>query len=512
MVTIFTKKLRQRWLNHQLTTIAFSITLCCTLLGLQTQSTSAQDTTIWALEETFDGDPSSPSQSLLPRNFDYVVTHRSHPMHQFTKPYLPYPADHANNCAGPNPDVSPLPQHMVQTRQNNNGEQIDESFFICKNHMMTALGEVDPYSVSAFWPKQEFNFSDGGVLEFEININEGHTERSWWEVMITPRDQLKVGAGPVDSAIDETYPNDRIVLDFRRLARTIKVGTGELAPNGWLVNETERGQWDWRWWSTAYPDDPAIADRRVRRTMRIQLEQNRITWGIETADGSFDEMTVDVPGGLPFDQGLVLFKTHAYTPHKTSNFDTYTFHWDNIRFDGPVVGKYDAFYADDIVYLQANGNRQIGETETVNISLPANRGANPVLFGQVHQPMRGQVLLSINGRPNIVVSPYEYERECMSGDWKSFHVELDPAWLNAGDNMLTWTIGPRPACATQAYDWDGFSIKALQIQMDASTQPAPTAAQLISSATDNHELARMSRVMLVVGVLAVAPVFVLRRR
>ena len=29
----------------------------------------------WALEETFDGDPSAPSQDLLPRNFDYVAVH-----------------------------------------------------------------------------------------------------------------------------------------------------------------------------------------------------------------------------------------------------------------------------------------------------------------------------------------------------------------------------------------------------------------------------------------------------
>ncbi|MEM1142170.1 MAG: hypothetical protein AAGI88_06245, partial [Pseudomonadota bacterium] len=69
----------------------------------------------WAFEETFDGDPSAPSQDLLPRSFEYVATHRSHPKEMFSKPYAAYPADHGIDCAGPNPDVSPLPQHEVFT-------------------------------------------------------------------------------------------------------------------------------------------------------------------------------------------------------------------------------------------------------------------------------------------------------------------------------------------------------------------------------------------------------------
>ncbi|MEM9566527.1 MAG: hypothetical protein AAGA93_28160 [Actinomycetota bacterium] len=420
----------------------------------------------WALEETFDGDPASPSQDLLPDDFDYVATHRSHPGHHFSKTYTPFLVDHAENCAGPNPEVSPLPQRYVETRQDTNGSNPDETFFICKNHMMSSMGDVEGYSVSAFWPRQEFDFADGGVLEFEVNINDAHAVRSWWEVMIVPRDQLKVGSGPIDSPIDETYPDDRIVLDFRRNVRTIKVGTGALAPDGWLAKETQRGQWDWAWWRDLHPDDPAIDDRRIRRTMRIELEDERITWHIETADGGFDSWSVDVPGGLPFDRGLVLFKTHAYNPTKDGNLDTYTFHWDNLRFDGPVVGRYDVHEADDVVYLQRNGDRQIGEQQMVTIDLPSDLGPDPVLFGQLHQPKTGQVLLSVNGGPNRVVHPYQYDRNgnCHSVNWKSFRLPLDPADLRAGENTLTWTIGPRPSCVGGDYVWDGFSAKFLQIQ------------------------------------------------
>ncbi|MEM6794366.1 MAG: hypothetical protein AAF725_10305 [Acidobacteriota bacterium] len=431
----------------------------------------AQASTSWALEETFDGDPPAPSQDLLPGNFDYVVTHRTHPMEQFTRDYPLYPADHGPDCAGPNPNVSPLPQHPVRTSQNSDGVRRDESFFLCKNHMMSSLGEVGPYSLSAFWPRQEFDFTNGGTLEFEVNVNLGHDNRSWWEVLIAPRDQLRVAAGPVDAAIDEKYPHDRIVFDFNRLIRRIKVGSGALAPEGWSVNERQRAAYDWAYWNTEHPDDPAINDRRIRRTMRITFESDRITWAIEIEGGEFDEWSVDLPDGLPFTRGLVQFKTHAYTPLGTAgNSDTYTFHWDNIRFSGPQVGLYEAHTASDVVYLEANGDRPIGTSETVTVDLP-RVGPNPVLYGQLHQPLRGQVRLSINGRPDIVVDPYEYDRDegCYSRDWKSFRVELDPAWLQQGTNTLRWTIGPRPACATSYWAWDGFSVKFLQVQLDGAS-------------------------------------------
>ncbi len=432
----------------------------------------------WAFEETFDGDPSSPSQSALPRSLDYVVTHRTHPKEHFTT-NLTFMADHGDDCAGPNPDVSPLPSHLVTTDQLGNGAAPDESFFICKNHMMSSMGDVGAYSVGAFWPRQQFNFADGGVLEFDVNMNLGHGNRSWWEIMIVPADQLRVASGPVDSAIDETYPEDRIVLDFRRQVRRIKVGTGDIAPNGWIANERQFGQYDWAWWSDLYPDDPALQDRRVRRTMRIEILDEEIVWSIETEDGSFDEFAVDVPGGMPFEQGLVVFKTHAYTPEKDGNLDTYTFHWDNLRFDGPVIEPYRVSYANDVVYLQRNGDRPIGDTETVTVDLTADEIANdPVLFGQVHQHKHGQVLLSINGGPDLAVDPYEFDPNgCSNGewnDWRSFRLDLDPSMLQPGKNTLTWTVGPRPNCPTGSSLWDGFSIKALQVQSFGSGAAAPS--------------------------------------
>ncbi|MFK7893018.1 MAG: hypothetical protein AB8B63_19545 [Granulosicoccus sp.] len=430
-------------------------------------STASANTEHWAFFERFHGDPPAPSQDLLPDSMDYVVTHRTHPKEHFTKNFQPYPADHADNCVGPDPSTGALPQHDVYTTQADNGKNPDDSFFICKNHMMSSMGHVEAYSISAFWAKQEFDFSDGGTLVFDANVNEGHRQRHWWEIMIVPKEQLKVAAGPDWAAIDENYPNDRIVLQFRELIRQVHVGTGETAPEGLIVEKRDFAKWDWAYWGALYPDDPALNDRRIRRTMKVRLRDSEISWGIRTEDGNFDWFTVPVPGGLPFDKGLVVFKTHAYTPHKDGNYDTYTFHWDNIRFDGPVGGRYDSYPASDVVYLQRNGNRQIGESQTVTMNLPAVR-TNPALFGQIHNPKRGQVLVSINGGPNIAVHPYEYDRDnCFSGDWKSFRLPLDPDMLTSGTNTFEWTIGPRPGCNFGPIDWDGYSVKFLHLQLDS---------------------------------------------
>lgn len=413
---------------------------------------------IWAFEETFDGDPASPSQDLLPRNFDYTVTHRIHPRDMLS-PFPSYRADHGLDCAGP---VGPTPaMHDVVTSHFSSGASPDKSFFICKNHMMSSMGDVSGYSVTSFWPRQEFDFADGGVLEFEVNVNE-NPSRFWWEIVISPREQLKVASAEDFWPIDETYPEDRIRFSWLQAdgKRRIGVGTNAHAPDGWLVNETS-----FRTPRFLNPNDPALTDRTIRRRMRLSLESNRIHWDMELADGSMHRYSVDVPGGLPFTRGLVLFKTHAYTPNKSDNYDFTTWHWDNIRFDGPKLEPYVAVESPGLLYLEHNGNRPIGDSGTKEINLNSV-GTNPRLFGQIHAPIRGQVLLSVNGNPAFTVHPHHYlTDDCYSNGWSSFLIDIPAGQLKSGNNIFRWTVGPRPACAE--YVWDGFTIKDMELQFDS---------------------------------------------
>lgn len=422
----------------------------------------------WAFEETFDGDPDAPSQALLPASLDYSVTHRVHAKDLFTPLEVTYPADHSDSCAGPNPTVDPLPQHQVLSSNSSSGDVPDASFYICKNHMMTSMGEVSFYAVTTFWPRQEFNFADGGVIEFDVSINDGH-DRVWWEVMLMPRNQLKLDSARHFFPIDEIYPRDHIVFDYHENRRRVQVGQDSYDqpdPIGILVDERRPLSW-----AEENPTDPANGDRRIRRTMRLLFENNRIGWATERVDGTFSTEYWDVPGGLPFEQGLVVFKTHAYTPTKADNYDAYTFHWDNLRFSGPWAGDYESFEASDVIYLERNGDRPIGDSQTVTIDLPRTSHA-PALFGQLHNPMLGQVLLSINGGEPFAVSPHDYvdgdagETNCYSDDWKAFYVELSSGDLQVGENTLEWTVGPRPECAPDGYPYNGFSVKDLEIQLE----------------------------------------------
>ena len=445
-------------------------TYAIALLGILGMQTAASE---WAYEANFDEDPAAPTQQGMPVDMDFVVTHRTHPRDHLSAEALAFPGDHGPDCAGP------PAQHMLTSSHLSTGANPDQSFYLCKNHMMSSLGEVSGYSVSAFYARQDFVFSDGGTLEFQTNMNIGHP-RHWWEVMIVPRELLKVGAAEHFWPIDETYPPESVVLSLLPDGqRKITVHSGDIPPQGIVVSES-----DWRDWkflnNNVAGNDPQFDDRRRRHLHRVELNANKITWWVEKLNGDLDAFELDVPQGLPFTQGLVIFKTHAYTPNKDGNFDKLTVHWDDIRFDGPIRGRYDVIESPELVYLQANGSRTIGETETQILHIPTatNLNRSPVIFGQVNNPMIGQVLLSINGGPNRVISPYQYDNACNSSGWKSFRATVLPTELTIGANELKWTIGPRPECVA-AHNWDGFSIKALELQLDVEDEAASPATNTV---------------------------------
>lgn len=427
--------------------------------------TKSSAATTWAFEETFDvGVPTSPSQSLLPKTFDYTATHRSHPAYTDGQnsdgTYSTWPADHGADCSGP-PN-----QHDSTSSHRSDMTFPDKSFFICNNHMMSSMGEEEQgYSVTTFWPKQEFDFIAGGVLEFDLNLNP-NPGRAWVEVMIAPRSQSKLGAARPGLPVSEHYPKEHILFRWNEPStREISVGRGVEGESGVYASTKETGGW-----SSRYPTDPANTDRKIRRKMRITLSNNKIDWEIQKQDlVSFDKYSLDVPDGLPLNKGLVFFKTHNYTANKAGNLNLFTWHWDNIRFSGPKLAPYENYeYSNNVINLSSNGNTPIGTNETVTINLP-KVGSNPVIMAQVIQAKIGQVLVSVNGRANIEL-PTVQNLNCSEEHWMTVRKQLDPSWLRVGANTFKFTVGPRPSCSG-GFPWDGYTVKGFEVQFDGSTTP-----------------------------------------
>jgi hypothetical protein len=285
-------------------------------------------------------------------------------------------------------------------------------------------------------------------------------------VMIVPRAQLQLMAAKDWLPISETYPSDRIVFDLNDpTIRGMHIGSRLPPPHGVVASggDTPNSHW-----AVRNPQDPALSDRRIRRTHRVTINENRISWGIQRQNGTFDTVSMDVPSGLPFHRGLVVFKTHVLGPAVH-----YTVHWDNMRFSGPKLAPYENFESSTVINLEQGGHTPVGSTASQTIAVP-HVGPNPVILGQTHSGMPGQVLLSINGEPNLAISPHSSkpgDDPCYFGDWRTFRVPLDPAVLRVGENTFQWTVGGgEPACKANQWWHDGFAVKGLEVQFDAAAQ------------------------------------------
>lgn len=403
----------------------------------------------WAFNATFDGDPSAPAPPSS--QFEYAVTHRVHPAELQNSPGT-YQGEHTSTCA------PPPATHTITAMTN--GRETDPAFYRCKNHQMTALGDVSGYSLASWWPRQEYNFADGGVLELDVNPSP-LGGRMWWEVMLAPRADTRLAAARPTLPIDETYPAEYVLYRYKGGQMSIEV-------NGAVCS-------DWRTFgeSMGNVDDPAITDTKIRRQFRLLVEPNGIpAMEVELDDGRFARL--DFGSGdsgcstpspvVTIDQALPVFKHHAYTPDKDGgNGGRYTMHWDNIRFDGPQVGHYTTTHINDLVYLSANGDRPVGSSQTVNVNLSAT-GPNAQLFGQIHAPKVGGVLVRVNGGPVREVTDWTaMGGECASEHWTTFHLPLSPGELRVGNNTFEFIVGENDPCVA-SWMWTGFSAKTLEVQ------------------------------------------------
>lgn len=195
-----------------------------------------------------------------------------------------------------------------------------ESFYVCRDHLMTSIGDTDGYSTGWFSPRQ--TFSDQTRVAWDVNLTD-LGGRQWWEVAIVPASfDSGVAVCPHCAVIDWLSPDPSGLPAYP--PRSVVVGSG---PGGNEVKVSTNGvdRQVAQHYRIRDFDPDAAASKVIRRPFSVVDNRN----GTVTVNfGGF--ATYTVPGSFPSDGFVVVFKDHNYTPTKDGPVAGFTWHWDNI--------------------------------------------------------------------------------------------------------------------------------------------------------------------------------------
>ena len=205
-------------------------------------------------------------------------------------------ADHDLSCGAPT------------TYRTINADNRADALFMCKDHMMTTMGDVDGYSVVWFTPIE--TFTNVRRVCWDVNLtNMGN--RQWWEVAVQPV-----------SAPDLSINDGAGLSEASHLpARSPSAIVATMGMDDKLrINDT------------VYPTSWDAGNDKATRFEHCLIDNGN---GTSTFTQQRPNGPVSVTTSQPFPSGQVevIFKDHNYTPDK-SEFEfqrpAYTWHWDNI--------------------------------------------------------------------------------------------------------------------------------------------------------------------------------------
>jgi hypothetical protein len=288
--------------------------------------------------ETFDGEPASPL-AWNPDNWD--VTIHSRDRETWAAPE-PMHAGHGRHCEAP-----PASHELTG---------YEESVFICRNHLMTAINAAG-YGVIYLTPNHLVDFSRGeAVVRFDVSTAR-FSPRDWIDLWITPyEDNLQL---VLDSWLPDMNGEPRrsvhVMMDFSEISkfkgevvRDFEVFPLPGTPQSWLGYE-----------SFLTPS----ASRRD--TFELRLSNTHIKFGMP----DYDFWWLDTPiEPLGWTQGVLQLGHHSYNPRKECpNCAPNTWHWDNVSIEPAVP----------FTLLRAD-RRYVDESTaaTVNFAAPAPANAH----------------------------------------------------------------------------------------------------------------------------------------
>jgi hypothetical protein len=425
----------------------------------------------WAFQETFTGTPSSPAPFLSNR-FDVIVGENNSDA-IITGFNFDDPNDdgkiqtgHGSGCEAPPAQHIIIPASQPQAFQTVTRPQL---MFLCKDHMMTVM--KSGYGIISFMPRQLFDWN-GRTGTVEIDTNIYAYAREWWDFYIVPEDEMLLEIATRDEgATSEGLPK-----------RGVKFSMLDSQPHIQVIDNydviSEQGL---PGFSTAFANDPARTDPAKRRTFRLKMSNTSWTISIQKQDGSFYTYSANFPQPLSFSRGLVRVEQHAYNPRKDGIEDPYfTYHWDNFRFDGPVLPSRLTFEA--APHFVDMRNASVGEV-SVPITINVTSTSQARLIGHLHSdafylPEKitnsehwGQVRVNNGAWVDI-----KFRKAVAYNDNRGWTtIDTPISGLVNGANTIQFKYNTRPSGLT--WQADGFRIKDLEIQVAGSHPMAYQASE-----------------------------------
>ena len=195
--------------------------------------------------ETFDGNTGL-------ERFDYGIYHRD----DFLVANTTWTGDHDLNCGSPD------------TQRTIHRDKPSESFYMCRDHLMTSIGDTSGYSTGWFTPKQ--TFTGATQVSWDVNVTDLGA-RQWWEVAIVPASfDSGVPSCPQCAAQDFVtpaaglpgYPKGSVVVGKGAYGNDVNVST-----NGVNRNVSQ-------YVSVCSFDPEGCASKAIRRTFTITDNRN----------------------------------------------------------------------------------------------------------------------------------------------------------------------------------------------------------------------------------------------
>lgn len=238
--------------------------------------------------------------------FDTGIYHRD----EIMMATMEWSADHDHDCGDPG------------TQRTIHRDEVPDSFYMCRDHVMTSIGDTAGYSTGWFSPQQVFTTET--QVSWDVNVT-NLLARKWWEVAIIPTSfDSGVPSCPHCSVIEWLSPDPSGLPPTPEGA--IVVGNG---PFGNDVNISYNGSryTDGRH-TCGQPGDLFEANGGcASKAMRLPFSITELDGQITVDYGGV--YTETFPGTFP-DEFVVVFKDHNYTPNKDGEPVGQTWHWDSV--------------------------------------------------------------------------------------------------------------------------------------------------------------------------------------